>query len=301
MARPFTSPSNRSERSYPLTPLAKRRALGYPYECSYRPFVVTGGGFLSPHISPWPADQRWVEPLAGRYASLAIGSNRSARQLARKYQGWPDPLALPVWPVRVTGLDVHFAAAIGHYGAIPATPVRATDTVCELMLVWLTSAERERMDESEALGHAYDRFKVPVVTKGLPVPVTAVDIYVHRDGTYPLTGRQSVGMAALPVLGARNANIGRLTQVMMQQRLCGRLAPGTGLEQFIASNIHDPPMRRARAAQLRQRAVPAWSPIITDGAVRHDGAGAGIISGGSGGSGGTVMGENQPIQVVSMV
>lgn len=259
-----------SDPRYRLTPLASRRALDYPYDCSYQPLVVTGGGFLLPKTEPWPVDQSWRDALAGRHASLAIGSNRSARQLARKYAGWPEPLAMPVWPVRAMGLDVHFSASIGHYGAIPATPVRAPHTACDLMLVWLTPMERVRMDESEALGYAYDRFTLPVDGEGLPVPVSQVDVYVHRAGTLPLTGQQSVAMAELHARAAQGAHVGRLTQRAMQERLRRRYAPDQSLEQFVAANIHAPDIRQARAHHMGQRAVTPWSPSLTDGAPRHD-------------------------------
>ncbi|MBV6632968.1 MAG: hypothetical protein KI792_08055 [Alphaproteobacteria bacterium] len=278
-----------------MSPLAERRALGYPYACNYQPFVVTGGGFLAPRTEPWPEDISWRRALEGRHASLAIGSNRSTNQLARKYIGWPEPLAIPAWPVRAIGLDVHFAAAIGHYGAIPATPVRASGTSCDLMLVWLNPSERVRMDETEALGHAYDRYTLPVDCTDLPVAVSEVDVYVHRAGTYPLTGRQSVAMKELPVSGALDAHAGRLTQRMMQERLRRRYAPSISLQQFVGGNIHNAPLRRSRAALMGQRAVPAWSPKLTDGAAHHDDV-AGVL----GGCAGTAGGQFPRVRLVSM-
>ncbi|MEO0391893.1 MAG: hypothetical protein AAF213_01460 [Pseudomonadota bacterium] len=245
-----------------LTPLLRRRALTYPYDCQYRPQIMTGGGFLKPVIADWPDQAMWPSIVAGRRATLAIGSNRSARQLARKFVGWPDPLAIPIWPVLVHDLDVHFAASIGHYGAIPATPYPWPGVRCAMMLVWLTEREFARMDETEGLGVAYDKFWLPTrVDQALPSALRAslstVAIYRHRAGTIARPSQRSIGMAELPVRGGPGL---RLDQRAMQRWLRDRLAPGLSLNGFITSNIIDPAQRHARIKQLGRLTVPPWQP-----------------------------------------
>lgn len=245
---------------YRLTPLAAKRAFDYPYDCHYQPFVVTGGNFLCPRVCAWPdAPQARQRLLAGRIPSLAVGSNRAARQLARKYANWPDAVTIPVWPVTVWGLDVHFAASIGHYGAIPATPFFAPRARVALMLVWLTVEEYVRMDESEGLGIAYDRFSVPVAgDASLPGPVGCVMVYRHQAGTLALAGGRSVGMHELPAHGTAAP---RMNQRAMQRRLRDRLALDMPLSRFVAGNIHDPGLRQARIDQLGRLSRPAWEPV----------------------------------------
>ncbi|MAX96959.1 MAG: hypothetical protein CL559_14070 [Alphaproteobacteria bacterium] len=251
-----------TENTYRLTRLAARRALTYPYDCAYRPMIVTGGGFLQPRVRAWTAEDDTAALLRGRAPTLAVGSNRAARQLARKYADWREPLAIPVWPVWVNGIDVHFAASIGHYGAIPATPVRAPGTICAMMLVWLTPSEFVRMDETEGLGIAYDRFDVPVeADSGVPGDVSSVVLYRHRAGTIATFGHRSIGMAELPVHDRRQA---RMSQPAMQRFLCRRLAPGIGLNQFIAGNIADPLLRQRRVDRLPRHAIAPWQPAETD-------------------------------------
>jgi len=254
-----------------LSPLAARRALRYPYDCPYTPVVVTGGSFLRPQVEAWPARDGWAALLEGRSPTLAIGSNRSARQLARKYADWPSPIRMPVWPVGVAGIDVHFAASIGHYGAIPATPYRAPGTVCAMMLVWLTEAEFVRMDATEGLGVAYDRFDVPVTATGdVPGRFDSVVLYRHRAGTLAFNGGRSVGMQELPV---RDGSVPRLSQRQMQRRLRDQLAPGLPLSAFIAGNIADEALRDERIERLALRAIAPWQPDAEFRPSRHDGEG----------------------------
>lgn len=271
-------PNAMPSRGGRLTPIMRRRALTYPYDCPYRPQVITGGGFLKPQVQDWPPPGDWGALLAGRRPTLAIGSNRSPRQLARKFIGWPEPLAIPIWPVAVHGIDVHFAASIGHYGAIPATPYPWPGVRCAMMLVWLTEAEFTRMDETEGLGIAYDKFWLPVAADAcLPGAVREVVIYRHRAGTIARPGQRSVGMAELPVRGGPGL---RLHQAAMQRWLRDRLAPGLSLDRFVAGNITKPALRHQRIKRLELLAVPAWHPTTR----RH-------------GEGGTVAGLDAPIRL----
>lgn len=268
---------------YRLTPMAARRALTYPYDCAYKPMIVTGGGFLKPDIMPWTRDMDTNALLHERYPTLAIGSNRSPRQLARKYADWCEPISIPVWPVWVTGIDVHYAACIGEYGAIPATPVLAPPVTCAMMLVWLTEHEFMRMDETEGLGVAYDRFDVPVTSAAdVPGTIGSVVIYRHRAGTIATYGHRSIGMAELPV---RNRQRPRIGQRAMQGLLRDRLAPGTDLRNFIAGNIADPALRHRRDAVLARYAIAPWDPDWQAGSDDRQG---------------TVDGKTSPVRLESL-
>ncbi len=178
----------------------------------------------------------------------------------------------------VQGIDVHFAASIGHYGAIPATPYPWPGVRCAMMLVWLTEAEFTRMDETEGLGIAYDKFWLPVEADVcLPGDVSEVAIYRHRAGTIARPARRSIGMDELPVRGGPGL---RLHQEAMQRWLRDRLAPGLTLDRFIAGNIITPALRTQRVKRLQRMAVPAWNPQKTG----H-------------GEGGTVAGLHAPIRL----
>ncbi len=55
-----------------------------------------------------------------------------------------------------------------------------------------------------------------------------------------------------------------MSQPAMQRFLCRRLAPGIGLNQFIAGNIADPLLRQRRVDRLARHAIAPWQPAETD-------------------------------------
>ena len=94
-----------------------------------------------------------------------------------------------------------------------------------------------------------------------PADEAARGTRTRRAGTIATFGHRSIGMAELPVHDRRQA---RMSQPAMQRFLCRRLAPGIGLNQFIAGNIADPLLRQRRVDRLARHAIAPWLPAQTD-------------------------------------
>jgi hypothetical protein len=137
--------------------------VAFPWDPLLYPFDVPAHSFL------WSAGQ--VLPLVptvgvnhisgGRHPVLAIGSNASPGQLSRKFSGtlFTDPTepdgSIPVTRAVVDGVDVVYGAHLAWYGSLPATLLDTPDASAHVFITWLTPLQRERMHESEGLGHAY--------------------------------------------------------------------------------------------------------------------------------------------------
>ena len=103
---------------------------------------------------------------------LAVGSNASPSQLRRKFPsglGFEEPI--PVLRVAVHGLDTVYAAKVAGYGVIPATPYPAPDVTADLHVTFLTDRQLDRMNETEAIGHAYDLVELPDLRVSSAVPI----------------------------------------------------------------------------------------------------------------------------------
>ena len=99
------------------------RALGYPYEAPNESFLFENG-------KPGKDPDRIAEIINApdRERILAIGSNRSPEQLARKFKQ-PDEPAIAAVAATSHDFDVVYAARIASYGAMPATLVCKRGTI----------------------------------------------------------------------------------------------------------------------------------------------------------------------------
>lgn len=216
---------------YPLTdedPIA--RALGYPYPAHPEDYLFDG---TSAH--PLPEDHGFE----GLTPVIAVGSNRSPRQLARKYapRYMGGPVRIPVTRIRARDVDVVYAAHLAGYGSAPATLAPSEGTVVELWVNWLDGAALERMDATEGLGVQYDRVTVALevtARPGRPAPREML-LYAARRGLANHDGAP-VALAEVPADGRRYPALG---QREMLQRLHARhkAHPDLGFEDWLTGLI----------------------------------------------------------------
>ena len=223
------------------------RARGYPYAIPETSYVIDAAGWRP------LADHVWRELVAGREPVLALGSNRSPEQLARKF-GAGDRSPIPVVLARLTDFDVVYSAHIARYGAVPVTLHHAPGTEVTVSVTWLDPTQVVRMHETEAVGVNYDYGcldDIRAVLAGGHV-LTKVFAYVSRRGCLR-HGGTPLAMAEAPAQGRRWP---ACSQVDVQTMIRDRLAPGEDLDVFTLAQADAEETRRERTARLAADAFP---------------------------------------------
>ncbi len=233
------------------------RAMTYPYHIPSQSFIFFDGRPLS--IGPEDA----LPDLSGRMPVLAVGSNQSPRQLARKFPS-ADWGPIPVFRVRLCDFDSVYSPHIASYGAIAATLQVSSGVEVTLFITWLDARQLVRMHETELSGANYRFGKLNTINLEVEVgpPLEAVYMYASTRGTLC----DCKGPIPVAEIGARGrARLG-LNQVGIQRYVRDLLAPEIGLEAFIAGSIDDPDLRRSRSDQLKVNAQSFTpSPLTTVG------------------------------------
>ncbi len=230
---------------------ALARALDYPYSAHDGDFLFRDGRAVPLH-----PDAR----LGGLTPVIAVGSNRSPTQLARKFAGLE--VAVPVTRLRARDVDVVHAAHIAGYGAIPATLAASPGTTVELWITWLDEGALTRMDATEAVGVNYDRVTVAMTweTPGPRAPARAL-LYAARRGLLRLDGGP-IALSAVPAEARRH-------QAMSQEQVLRRLHAAHGgdrFEDWIAALIGTPGQdgRDALVGSLAETADRSPCPGMVD-------------------------------------
>ncbi len=223
------------------------RARGYPYAipaCSY--VMASGEHTLVDH------DDVLAE-LDGRRPVLAVGSNMSPQQLARKFPK-PEDGSMPVTRARLRHFDTVYSTHFSSYGAIPATLFPSPGTEVTLFINWLDPEQEARMHETEIAGGGYGFFRLD----GLEIqadnaePLDHVYVYLSCRGAFNIDGAP-VPMAAA---AADNRRWGALHQDEIQDHARRTLASHMDTHDFIAQNIDDPKRRGERTDALHATALP---------------------------------------------
>ena len=122
-------------------------ARGYPY-CRPEACYLFNAGEAKPLPDSVPLSNLFV----GRTPVIAHGSNRSPRQLARKFG---ETAEIPVSRAWLTDYDVVYSAHMTRYGAIAANLCHAPGTRVEVWITWLDEAQLRRMHETELGAEIY--------------------------------------------------------------------------------------------------------------------------------------------------
>jgi hypothetical protein len=176
--------------------------LQYPFDVPSHSFTWTAG-----RIDSISSFGRVDELSAGRRPILAIGSNASPAQLARKFGDAPftNPSSpegsIPVLAAVVDDVDVVYGAHLAWYGSLPATLLDTVGARAHVFITWLTDLQMERMNETEGLGYAYQLRP----SKGVRCHGRQVDSalsYVTVGGVC-LLGGNPLGLATTAAPGSR--------------------------------------------------------------------------------------------------
>ncbi len=162
------------------------RAFDYPYERPHGSFLFTPGAktrLLKPH--------EIAKVCEGRRPVLAIGSNAAPVQLHRKFGNRNLQLSsIPVITAKLKDFDVVYSAHVAPYGSIPATICKSAGTEIEVHMTYLTQAQLRIMDQTEALGVAYEKMEIDtkLITTDGPLGKKPVPAYRSLDGELAIDG-----------------------------------------------------------------------------------------------------------------
>ncbi len=220
------------------------RAKGYPYRIDRRSFRYIDGA-AHPETKLQHPD---------RIPVIAFGSNRSAEQLARKYEGWPRGTEIPVTLARLAGHDVVYSAHFARYGAVPAMLFPTAKVTVEVSVIWLTEPQLDRMHATEgASNYRFDMRDGLDLTAENGKAVGRAGLYVGQHGAMSQDGRPM----ALAEVAADGRESVAVTQVEVLTRARDRLAPEAPLDDFIHQNVACPVTRAERGRRLRRDALAA--------------------------------------------
>jgi len=176
------------------------RALGYPYPLTHQSFVYRSATpdavQLIGAADPFP-------DVAGRTPVLAVGSNQSPQQLARKFRGseWGD---IPTARVHLQDFDTVYSAHVTGYGSIAATLHPSPGTRVALYVNWLSPAQLEAMHATELTSENYTfgRLDGVQLTVEAGPELASVHFYQGRRGAFVPDG-DIIPLAEVPASGRR--------------------------------------------------------------------------------------------------
>jgi hypothetical protein len=241
----WTLPAGRAER------LAL--ALGYPFEIPDHSFLFRAGAMEPLQAAP---------DLSGRTPVLAIGSNQSPAQLARKFAHDPEAV-IPVTRAWLMDFDICYATHVTRYGAIPGNLHPCTGMRIRLSITWLDDAQLRVMHATEILGESY----VFARLDGLDLEtdegarVASALAYVSPHGAMKVDG-SPLGLAAMTA--ERRPHPAEIQKEALAH-LYRRCAAAETLDDFILAAFDNANERRRRTAFLRADALafvwPNWTLI----------------------------------------
>ncbi len=244
MTTPWPVPEDRDAR------LALAR--GYPFAVPDHSLLFEGGRHR-PLDDPAPH-------LAGRTAVLAVGSNQSPEQLARKYAHAPET-RIPVTRVWLDDFDVVYATHVTRYGSIPGNLHPAPGARVRLSLTWLDDDQLRVMHATEISGENYVFARLDGVALAVDggMALDSIHAYVSLHGSLSREGAP-VGLAAIRT---ENRPHGALSQDQALALLAARTGHEGELDDFIHEGVADPAARARRTALLRRDALRFDWPTLT--------------------------------------
>ncbi len=249
-----------------------RFALSYPFAQAPGSFVFADGRAYSLtafDVEDWPGARilgdrdemdlmevlgpiHYSDLAAPRFPVLAVGSNASPEQLARKYAGTRD--VIPTVRVEVHDHAIAYAGQIAGYGSFPATLHHVPGAKTCAYVNFLTDQQRDLMDATETLGkhYAYTTLEGVDIRLADGTGLEHVSGYVAIQGVLAKDGET----LALSTIEQTGPGLAMRTQRQIADYIRGVLAPDLTLEQFVLGQIQDTDLRHAREAAMETLVVP---------------------------------------------
>lgn len=231
---------------------AERLAMAQAY-----PFEIPEGSYLFRDgvAAPLSADL----DLRGRTPVLAVGSNQSPRQLARKYARHPGT-AIPVTRAWLDDFDVCYATHVTRYGSIPGNLHASPGMRVRLSITWLDDAQLRIMHPTEIAGenYVYARLDRLTLATAEGQRLDSVFAYVSRHGVARIDGA-ALGLAALAAERRPHRAVSQADMLALLHERCG---DGMPYEDFVLAPFDDPAERTRRTAWLRRNPIPFGWPHL---------------------------------------
>eukprot|EP01065_Artemidia_motanka_P030825 TRINITY_DN36954_c0_g1_i1.p1 TRINITY_DN36954_c0_g1~~TRINITY_DN36954_c0_g1_i1.p1 ORF type:complete len:308 (+),score=59.56 TRINITY_DN36954_c0_g1_i1:49-972(+) len=197
---------------------------------------------------------------------LAIGSNASPEQLARKYPARDYPgLVIPVVSATLEDFDVVWAPLLASYGSVTATLARSEGCRLSLHATLLDSAAMGRMHSTEG---GYDF----CVLKGVrlhpdgsgPTSTTAL-AYLHKVGPMrvaaDMCGRDVASPVAIAELSCAGRTLPEMTQSEVQRTAAQMVKHVGSVDGFVRTNLENDAMRIRHTRKLEDSAGTLGYPV----------------------------------------
>ncbi len=203
--------------------------------------------------------------VSDRTPVLAVGSNQSPVQLARKFRGaeWGT---IPTSRVHLSDFDTVYSAHITGYGSIAATLHPSVGTRVALYVNWLTSQQLLAMHKTELTSENYSYGKlenIMVDTEAGP-SLDSVFLYMGRRGAFAPDGN-IIPLAEVPATGRRFL---AREQPDILRHVKDHLRVETAFEKFIYKTIESHDVRQSHNEQLARASVKFDSPHFVETPVR---------------------------------
>jgi hypothetical protein len=234
-------------REYPVLNDPHYRASKYPYHLPERSFVMEKGNHtVVDH-------DEMLENLEGRVPVLAVGSNMSPQQLARKFPG-PEDNIIPVTKINLRHFDSVYSSHFSGYGSIPATLFPSPDTEVSLFITWLDSRQEEYMHETEVLGDHYHFCRINKIEAKLDNGPELDHMYAYLSCKGAMSIKEEP--VALSAVSAQNRRWKALHQHEIQDHARINMAPDLSLAGFMDANIYNSDQRNKHTNILRDTVIP---------------------------------------------
>ncbi len=233
------------------------RAIGYPYAIPSSSYIYHNGSYDEVRGSVEFSDVAGLTPV------LAVGSNQSPVQLARKFRG-PDWAPIPVSRVTLKDFDTVYSAHVTGYGSIAATLCYVPGTTVTLFVNWLDDAHLRHMHQIELGNENYEfgvLFGIDLQAETGQV-LNAISLYHGLRGIYAPDG-QPVPLTEVKAVNRQHTG---KTQRQMLTLIKDRLQPDVSLEVFVRESATDKTVRQSRTAIIGESSLPfsydGYSPNI---------------------------------------
>lgn len=226
------------------------RASKYPYFIPDKSYVMDHGEYtLVDHDD-------LLDGLNERTPVLAVGSNLSPQQLARKFpvtNSDTDNTKIPVTKILLRDFDSVYSTHFANYGSIPATLYPAPNTEVSLFVNWLNDAQLQTMHKTEIPSENYHFCRLNNINAIWNNAPARDHIFVY------LSSRGAVNIDGNPVplaeIKAQNRTWQALTQLEIQDHARRIMAQDLTLSDFMFKTINDGAIRHTRTSLLNANVI----------------------------------------------
>ena len=229
---------------------AERLAMAQAY-----PFEIPEGSYL---FRDGVAEKLPVDAdLRGRTPVLAVGSNQSPHQLARKFAHRAGTV-IPVTRAWLEGFDLCYATHVTRYGSIPSNLHACPGMRVRLSITWLDDGQLRTMHPTEIAGenYVYGRLDRLALETAEGHRLDSAFAYVSLYGSARIDGAP-LGLAAMAAERRPHRALMQNEMLALLHRRCGGAA---SYDDFVVAPFDDPAERQRRTSFLRAETVPFGWP-----------------------------------------